>query len=45
MEFATIDPATNKLEKKFQFDSREMIEQKLKKAHSAYLLWRKLTVK
>ena len=45
MEFATIDPTTNKLEKKFEFDSKEAIEQKIEKAHSAYNQWRKLTIK
>lgn len=45
MEFATIDPATNKLEKKYDFDSKELLEQKLDKAFTAYSQWRKLTVK
>lgn len=45
MEFATIDPATNKVEKKFEFDTKEAIEQKINKAHTAYNEWRKLSVK
>lgn len=44
MKFATINPATNKLEKEFEFDTREQIEEKLNKAHAAYDSWRKLTI-
>ena len=45
MEFATIDPATNKVEKKYGFDSKEVLEQKLEKANTAYAAWRKLSIK
>lgn len=45
MKFASINPATNILEKEFEFDSKEVIEQKLEKAFTAYNSWRKLTIK
>lgn len=45
MEFATINPATNKLVKSFPFEIKGEILEKINKTHAGFLAWRKLSVK